>query len=122
MISVSPTIICNLVVPGFVPQPVREKFEDIAHAWNVLLVGDLKDEHSFDDVETGFRAYGDHEFLKRPDAKASADVVTVGYLKVRDAHWFEKKAENADERIVITSGGACPEGSHSVFMPARQAP
>src|SRR6185295_17498505 len=43
--------ICNLVVPGHYPQPVREKFEDIANAWGMLLVGDLDDEKSFKNVE-----------------------------------------------------------------------
>src|SRR6266852_1763269 len=33
--------ICNLVVPGFIPQSVREKFEDIANTWGMLLIGDL---------------------------------------------------------------------------------
>ena len=36
--------ICNLVVPGHLPQQVREKLEDVANAWGMLLIGDLDDE------------------------------------------------------------------------------
>ena len=59
--------ICNLVIPGFIPQPVREKFEDIANAWGMLLVGDLDDEKSFKNVERNFLPGGKYEFMKRPE-------------------------------------------------------
>ena len=36
--------ICNLVLPGHVPQGVREKFEDIANQWGMLLLSDVDDE------------------------------------------------------------------------------
>jgi hypothetical protein len=89
--------ICNLIVPGFVPQPVREKFEDIANAWGMLLIGDLDDEKSFKNVERNFLPGGKYEFMKRPEDRAAADVVTMGYLQLRPAHWFEKNVEGGDD-------------------------
>jgi hypothetical protein len=82
--------ICNLVVPGYYPQAVREKFEQIANAWGMLLIGDLDDETSFKNVERNFLPGGKYEFLKRPEDQAAADVCLMGYLQVRSAHWFEK--------------------------------
>jgi Type VI secretion system, TssC, VipB len=82
--------ICNLVVPGFYPQTIREKFEQIANAWGMLLIGDLDDEKSFKNVERNFLPGGKYEFLKRPDDAAAADVCLMGYLQLRAAHWFEK--------------------------------
>ena len=82
--------ICNLVVSGPIPQSVREALEEEAYKWGMLLVTDLGDEKSFKQVSNGFRPGGKYEFLKRPDSKAACDVVTVGFLKLRDAHWFEK--------------------------------
>lgn len=82
--------ICNLVVPGFYPQPVREKLEQIANAWGMLLIGDLDDEKSFKNVERNFLPGGKYEFLKRPDDAAAADVCLMGYLQLRAPHWFEK--------------------------------
>ena len=89
--------ICNLVVPGFIPQPVREKFEDIANSWGMLLINDLDDEKSFKNVERNFLPGGKYEFLKRPEDRAAADVVTMGYLQLRPAHWFEKKTDGGDD-------------------------
>jgi hypothetical protein len=89
--------ICNLVVPGWVPDRVREKMEKIASAWGMLLIGDIDDERSFNKVEAQFRAGGKYEFLKRPDDAASADVVTMGYLQLRPAHWFEKNVDGGDD-------------------------
>lgn len=82
--------ICNLVVPGYYPQAIREKFEQIANAWGMLLIGDLDDESSFKNVERNFLPGGKYEFLKRPEDQAAADVCLMGYLQVRPAHWFEK--------------------------------
>jgi hypothetical protein len=82
--------ICNLVVPGFYPQSIREKFEQIANAWGMLLIGDLDDEKSFKNVERNFLPGGKYEFLKRPDDAAAADVCLMGYLQFRASHWFEK--------------------------------
>ncbi len=89
--------ICNLVVPGYYPQPVREKFEDIANAWGMLLIGDLDDEKTFKNVERNFLPGGKYEFMKRPEDRAAADVVTMGYLQLRPAHWFEKGVEGGDD-------------------------
>lgn len=86
--------ICNLVVPGYYPQSIREKFEQVANAWGMLLIGDLDDESSFKNVERNFLPGGKYEFLKRPEDQAAADVCLMGYLQVRAAHWFER--ENAD--------------------------
>lgn len=86
--------ICNLVVPGYYPQAIREKFEQVANAWGMLLIGDLDDEASFKNVERNFLPGGKYEFLKRPEDQAAADVCLMGYLQVRAAHWFEK--ENPD--------------------------
>jgi hypothetical protein len=88
--------ICNLVVPGHIPQPVREKFEDIANAWGMLLIGDLDDERTFKNVERNFLPGGKYEFMKRPEDRAAADVCLMGYLELRPAHWFEKKGDAAD--------------------------
>jgi Type VI secretion system, TssC, VipB len=89
--------ICNLVIPGFVPQGVREKFEDIANSWGMLMINDLDDEKSFKNVERNFLPGGKYEFLKRPEDRAAADVVTMGYLQLRPAHWFEKKVDGGDD-------------------------
>jgi hypothetical protein len=89
--------ICNVVVPGYIPQPVREKFEDIANAWGMLLIGDLDDEKSFKNVERNFLPGGKYEFMKRPEDRAAADVVTMGYLQLRAAHWFEKNVDGGDD-------------------------
>ncbi len=88
--------ICNLVVPGHIPQPVREKLEDLANAWGMLLISDLDDERTFKNVERNFLPGGKYEFMKRPEDRAAADVCVMGYLELRPAHWFEKKGEAAD--------------------------
>jgi hypothetical protein len=88
--------ICNVVVPGHVPQQVREKLEDIANAWGMLLIGDLDDERTFKNVERNFLPGGKYEFMKRPEDRAAADVCVMGYLELRSAHWFEKNGEVAD--------------------------
>ena len=88
--------ICNLVVPGHVPQPVREKFEDIANTWGILLIGDLDDEKSFKNVERNFLPGGKYEFMKRPEDRAAADVALMGYLQLRQPHWFEKDSDSAE--------------------------
>ena len=87
--------ICNLVVPGYYPQPIREKLEVMANTWGMLMISDLDDEKSFKNVERNFLPGGKYEFLKRPDDAAAADVCLMGYLQVRPAHWFEK-GESAD--------------------------
>ncbi len=88
--------ICNLVVPGYYPQPIREKFEQIANAWGMLLIGDLDDETSFKNVERNFLPGGKYEFLKRPEDAAASDVCLMGYLQLRPAHWFEKDSKDAE--------------------------
>jgi hypothetical protein len=88
--------ICNLVVPGYVPDNVRKRLEDIANQWGMLLVGDLKDEKSFRQLSDQFRTDGGaYEFLKRPEDKAASDVVLAGHVKLRDRYWFEQP-ENGD--------------------------
>ncbi len=82
--------ICNLVVPGYYPQPIREKLEQLANTWGMLLIGDLDDETSFKNVERNFLPGGKYEFLKRPEDAAASDVCLMGYLQMRSAHWFEK--------------------------------
>lgn len=83
--------ICNLVVPGYVPDNVRKRLEDIANQWGMLLIGDLKDEKNFRTLSDQFRTDGGaYEFLKRPEDKAAADVVVAGYVKLREKHWFEQ--------------------------------
>ncbi|MGE0442935.1 MAG: hypothetical protein AB7S39_20830 [Gemmatimonadales bacterium] len=82
--------ICNLVIPGYVPDNVRKRLEDMCNQWGMLLIGDLKDEKSFKQLSDQFRTDGGaYEFLKRPEDRAAADVVIAGYLKLRDKHWFE---------------------------------
>jgi hypothetical protein len=88
--------ICNLVVPGYYPQPLREKLEQLANAWGMLLIGDLDDEKSFKNVERNFLPGGKYEFMKRPEDQAAADVCLVGYLQLRAAHWFEAEDEERD--------------------------
>lgn len=83
--------ICNLVVPGFYTQNIREKFEQIASQWGMLLIGDLDDEKSFKNVERNFLPGGKYEFLKRPEDQAAADVCLMGYLQLRAPYWFEKE-------------------------------
>jgi hypothetical protein len=89
--------ICNLVVPGPIPMVVREALEEEAWKWGMLLVTDLADEKSFKDVVNQFRPGGRYEFLKRPEDKAASDVVMVGYLKLRDAHWFEQRVSDGED-------------------------
>jgi Type VI secretion system, TssC, VipB len=89
--------ICNLVIPGFIPQGVREKLEDLANTWGMLLINDLDDEKTFKNVERNFLPGGKYEFLKRPEDRAAADVVTMGYLQLRPAHWFEKQVDGGDD-------------------------
>ena len=88
--------ICNMVVGGYYPQPVREKLEQLANAWGMLLIGDLDDEKSFKNVERNFLPGGKYEFLKRPEDAAAADVCLMGYLQLRPAHWFEKENDLSD--------------------------
>lgn len=88
--------ICNLVVPGYYPQPIREKLEQISNTWGMLLIGDLDDETSFKNVERNFLPGGKYEFLKRPEDAAASDVCLMGYLQMRPAHWFEKGDSIAD--------------------------
>ncbi len=89
--------ICNLVAPGLVPQPVREKLEDIANTWGMLLITDIDDERSFRNVERNFLPGGKYEFMKRPEDRAASDVVMMGYLQLRPKHWFEKEADGGDD-------------------------
>jgi hypothetical protein len=89
--------ICNLVVPGHLPQQVREKLEDVSNAWGMLLIGDIDDEKSFKNVERNFLPGGKYEFMKRPEDRAAADVITMGYLQLRQAHWFEKNVDGGDD-------------------------
>ncbi|HEX8455180.1 MAG TPA: hypothetical protein VF647_24080 [Longimicrobium sp.] len=89
--------ICNLVVPGYVPDRVRVRLEEIANQWGMLLVGDLRDEPSFRALSDQFRTDGGaYEFLKRPEDRAAADVVVAGWVKLRDRHWFEDGEGDAD--------------------------
>ncbi|HMF65591.1 MAG TPA: hypothetical protein VK608_15990 [Edaphobacter sp.] len=88
--------ICNVIVPGYYPQPIREKLEQMANAWGMLLIGDLDDEKSFKNVERNFLPGGKYEFLKRPEDQAAADVCLMGYIQLRPAHWFEKTDDTKD--------------------------
>jgi hypothetical protein len=89
--------ICNLVAPGHLPQPVREKLEDIANTWGMLLITDIDDERSFRNVERNFLPGGKYEFMKRPEDRAASDVVLMGYLQLRPKHWFEKELDGGDD-------------------------
>jgi hypothetical protein len=90
--------ICNLVVPGYIPDVVRKRFEDMAAQWGMLLIGDLRDEPNFRTLRDQFRTDGGaYEFLKRPEDKASSDVVIAGYVKLRDRHWFEEPDGHSDD-------------------------
>ena len=89
--------ICNMVLPGYVPDNVRKRFEDMANKWGMLLIGDLKDELSFKSLSDQFRTDGGaYEFLKRPEDRAAADVVIAGFVKLRDKHWFEAADDDSD--------------------------
>ncbi len=89
--------ICNLVVPGLSPQQVREKLEDIANTWGMLLVSDTDDEKSFRNVDRNFLPGGKYEFMKRPEDRAASEVVLMGYLQLRPKHWFEKEIDGGDD-------------------------
>jgi len=89
--------ICNLVVPGHIPQNVREKLEDIANTWGMLLIGDTDDEKSFRNVERNFAPGGKYEFMKRPEDRAAADVMLTNYLQLRPAYSFEKGVDGGDD-------------------------
>ncbi|MHB1328303.1 MAG: hypothetical protein ACYC2K_08890 [Gemmatimonadales bacterium] len=89
--------ICNMVLPGYVPDNVRKRFEDMANKWGMLLIGDLKDELSFKSLSDQFRTDGGaYEFLKRPEDRAAADVVIAGFVKLRDKHWFEAVDDDSE--------------------------
>ncbi len=89
--------VCNIVVPGSMTMEIREALEEEAWKWGSLLVTDLGDEQSYKEVVNQFRPGGRYEFLKRPDNKAASDVVMVGTLKLRDAHWFEKNINEEED-------------------------
>ncbi|WP_446743865.1 hypothetical protein [Silvibacterium acidisoli] len=89
--------ICNLVMPGMISQPVREHLENIANQWGILLITDIDDEKSFQNVERNFRPGGKYEFLKRPEDRAAADVVVMGYLQLRPRYWFERNVDSGDD-------------------------
>jgi hypothetical protein len=83
--------VCNLVAPGYVPDSLRKRLEDIANTWGMLFIGDLRDEPSFRKLSDQFRTDGGaYEFLKRPEDKAASNVVLAGWVKLRDRHWFEE--------------------------------
>ncbi len=91
--------VSNLVLSGYVSDPVRKRFEEIANAWGMLLIGDLRDERNYKTLSDQFRPDGAYSFLKRADDKAASDVVIAGHVKLRDQHWFEEPdgyAEDAD--------------------------
>jgi Type VI secretion system, TssC, VipB len=89
--------ICNLVVPGYLPQPVREKLEDLANTWGMLLICDTDDEKSFRNVERNFEPGGKYVFTKRPEDRAAADVMLTNYLQLRPAYSFEKTVDGGDD-------------------------
>jgi hypothetical protein len=89
--------ICNLAIPGHLPQPVREQLETLANTWGMLLITDTDDEKSFKNVERNFLPGGKYEFMKRPEDRAASDVVLTGYLMLRPGHWFEKQAAESDD-------------------------
>src|SRR5262249_48917346 len=96
--------ICNLAIPGQIPQTVREKFEDIANMWGMLLLTDVDDEKNFKNLERNFLPGGKYEFMKRPEDRAAADVVCSGYLQLRPKHWFEDKVDGGDDLYGPASG------------------
>ena len=63
----------------------------------MLLIGDIDDEKNFKNVERNFLPGGKYEFMKRPEDRAAADVVMMGYLQLRAAHWFEKDVDGGDD-------------------------
>ena len=81
--------ICNVVVPGFVEQSVQQMLEEHAEKWGALLISDLNDHKSVKEVNVQFREKGSYEFLKRNETQASAHVVLVGWLRMRERHSFE---------------------------------
>jgi hypothetical protein len=89
--------ICNLVIPGMISQQVREHIEQIANQWGILLITDIDDEKSFQNVERNFRPGGKYEFLKRAEDRAAADVVVMGYLQLRPRYWFERTLDGGDD-------------------------
>ena len=104
--------ICNFVLPGYVPDNVRKRFEDIADKWGMLLIGDLKDEKNFRALSDQFRTDGGaYEFLKRPENKAASDVVIAGYAKLRDRHWFEQADGESDDPDLFAPGSMLFAGS-----------
>ena len=104
--------ICNFVLPGYVPDNVRKRMEDIADKWGMLLIGDLKDEKNFRALSDQFRTDGGaYEFLKRPENKAAADVVIAGYVKLRDKHWFERPDGTSDDADLFAPSSMLFAGS-----------
>ncbi len=91
--------ICNVVVTGDYPQPIREKLEEMANAWGMLLIGDLDDEKSFKNVERNFLPGGKYEFLKRPEDQAASDVCLMGYLQLRAPHCCEQRDEDVADGL-----------------------
>ena len=88
--------IFNLVIPSYLPQPVREAFELIANTWGLLFISDLDDERSFKSVERQFLPGGKYEFMKRPEDRSAANVTTMGYVCLRRAYSFEKHTHDDD--------------------------
>ncbi len=88
--------IWHLVVPGAIPMLVRKALEEEAWKWGMLLITDLGDERSSEDIERQLAPGGRYELLGRADGFSATDIVTVGYLKLRNAHWFEQDISDGD--------------------------
>jgi hypothetical protein len=82
--------VAQLVLPGYVPDPVRFAAERVAHANGMLLVGDLRDHKGYRQLVAQFEATnGEYRNLLRADDEAATSVVLGTHVKLRDAYWYE---------------------------------
>ena len=121
--------ICNLVVPGYIPDVVRKRLEDISNKWGMLLIGDLKDEKSFRSLSDQFRTDGGaYEFLKRPGGQGRVGRRDRGLREaarealVRGAGWRLGRCRSVFTGIDALRGLARARGSHHRAAASRRVP
>lgn len=96
--------ICNLVMPGYIDPEIRPFLEQLCDDYGVLLISDLRDEKSVDDVVAAFSDEQDsYQYLARPQERAAAHVVLCGHVMTRRRHSFET---DTDEGLYIPASMA----------------
>ena len=82
-----------LDVPTFLPSPVREKLEDLAALWGLLLISDLGHEKSVEHFTRSVQPGYKYEFLRHRVGNPCQHVLVAGAVRLRRPHWFEQSTE-----------------------------